>query len=174
MSKLSIAVASLALAIASLGAPSASQAQITPAPNTFTFSGPAVFITAGGPPISCTANFVMVVHAGGMIGAVTSFSLVGSPICGTLVGTALPWSVARIPPGSLPRFAISNIRITGLLGYCDKGTIHVSWVNAPHNMGYAETQGIMPGNFNGLPYPNGSCELDVELNLTSTGPFNVQ
>jgi hypothetical protein len=116
----------------------------------------------------------MVVLGGGMTGAITGFSLAGSPICSTLVGTALPWSVARITPGSLPRFAISNIRITGILGYCDKGTIHVSWVNAPHNMGYAVTQGVMPGNFNGLPYPNGSCKLDGELNLTSSGPFDVQ
>lgn len=172
MSKRRLVAPCLVLALAALGAPSA-QAQISPAPNSFTISGPATFARVGSPPISCTAQMNIAVHPGGMTGAVTAFNLTGSPVCGSVVGTALPWAVQRIPPGSIARFEINNIRITGVLGYCDRGTIRVAWDSWAPGTGYAETLGTMPGNFNGLPYPNGSCELDGTWTVTSGGPVTV-
>lgn len=172
MSKLPLAAPLAALAI--LAAPAASQAQISPAPNTFTISGPATFAMAGGPPFFCTATMTIAAFPGGMTGAVTAFNLNGSPFCSAVVGTALPWPVQRIPPGSMPRFEINNIRLTGVLGFCDKGAIRVAWDSTTlPGIGYAETLGTMPGNFNGMPYPTGSCELDGVWTVTSGGPVVV-
>lgn len=175
MSKLRLAAPCLALAIAALGAPTASVAQISPAPNTFTLEGPLTFTSAGGPPIVCNTQMVIDLYPGGMTGVVSRvYFLPGNLACVGLHPTALPWPVARIIPSSLPRFSISNIKIDNIMNsYCDNGMIYVVWVNAPHNMGHAITQGVMPGNWNGNPYPTGSCKLDGDLYLTSGGPINV-
>lgn len=173
MSKRRLVVPCLVLALAGVGASSA-QAQISPAPNTFTISGPAMFSTIGGPPISCTVTMGIAVSAGGMTGSVSSFNIAGSPFCSAIVGTALPWSVQRVHPGSMPMFEIRNVRITGVFGFCDKGTIRVAWDNTTlPGIGYADTVGTMPGNFNGLTYPAGGCELDGTWTVTSGGPVSV-
>lgn len=173
MSKLGLAASALALAV--LGGPGASLAQITPAPNTFTLAGPLSFTRPGAPPFTCNATMSVTFNAIGMTGSVTSFNLTaGSPFCAALAPVGLPWTAARITLGTLPRIAVSNIKLVAVLSYCDNGTINISWVNAPHNTGYVVTQGVMPGNFSGLPYPNGHCTLEGELHLTSAGPLDIQ
>lgn len=69
MSKLSIVTASFALAIASLGAPNASQAQISPAPHNFTLGGVLTFSTFGGPPVDCAITMTIAVEPSGLSGA---------------------------------------------------------------------------------------------------------
>ncbi|WP_313005373.1 hypothetical protein [Brevundimonas sp.] len=71
-------------------------------------------------------------------------------------------------------FEINNIRLTGIFGFCDKGTIRVAWDSTSlPGIGYAETVGTMPGNFSGMPYPTGSCELDGTWTVTVGGPVSV-
>jgi hypothetical protein len=74
----------------------------------------------------------------------------------------------------MPRFEINNIRLTGIFGFCDKGTIRVAWDSTTlPGIGYAETVGTMPGNFSGMPYPTGSCKLDGTWTVTVGGPVAV-
>jgi hypothetical protein len=170
MSKLSLALPCMAMALATLGTPTASQAQIIPAPSTFTISGPLLFTSVGGPPITCNVSMTINSHPGGMTGSVSSAAVTpGNFVCPGLFPRGLPWPVARTSTGSI---SISNIRLETIMSTYCTGTLHVSWGSNPLGTGSADT-GTMPGNFNGNPYPTGSCTLSGPMTVTSGGPVSV-
>jgi hypothetical protein len=150
----------------------AASAQITPNPTTFTVSGPVDFSQVGGGTINCNLTMSIVVNPGGMTGVVTSASLTpGNPLCAALATTTLPWTVNRIPPGTMGRFEVSNIRIVGVASWCDNGRIIVIWDN--WGTGYVETNGTMPGAAPPIPYPNATCTIEGTVYQTSGAPVAV-
>lgn len=173
MSKRRFVAPCLVLALGALAAPGA-QAQISPAPNTFTLSGVLTFTTPGGPPVPCNATLTINVSPGGMSGSVTNFTAApGHMFCGGLRGDRMPWPVVRLAPSPTPRFQISGVRLYGVFGYCDNGVMMVEWTGGSPGSGNVVTQGVMPGNWNGYPYPTGSCKLDGPMSVISGGPVSV-
>lgn len=175
MSKLRLAAPCLALSVAALlGAPSAPNAQISPAPHTFTLSGPLTFTQMGRPPVSCAITMTIAVDPGGLSGAVTNFtSAPGHLFCAGLASGNLPWPVVRLPPSPTPQLQISSVKIVGVFGFCDSGTLNVEWLGGSPGAASVTTQGVMPGNWNGNPYPAGYCALDGLMNVTAGGPVSV-
>ncbi|MNU45833.1 hypothetical protein D3C71_346830 [compost metagenome] len=170
MSKLRLAVPCLAMALAALGTPTASQAQIIPAPSTFTLSGPLVLTSVGGPPFTCNVNMTVNAFPGGMTGSVTSATMSsGSPFCAAVWMQGLSWPVTRTATGSL---LISNVEITNIQGVRCIGSLQVTWPSNPLGTGTANS-GTMPGNWNGNPYPTGSCTLSGPMTVTSGGPISI-
>ena len=173
MSKRRLVVPCLVQALAGVGASSA-QAQISPAPNTFTLGGTLTFTTFGGPPVPCNVTMTINIAPGGMSGSVTNFTATaGHLFCHSLRGDPTSWPVLRLAPSPTPRFQISGIRLYGLFAYCDNGVMNVEWTGGSPGSGNVVTQGVMPGTWNSNPYPAGYCKLDGPMSVISGGPVSV-
>lgn len=159
---------------ASALAPGAAVAQIAPNPTTFSVSGPVTFAQVSRPTLTCILNMTITVNPGGMTGAVVSATLSpGSPLCPAFATPAnLPWAVNRIPPGTMGRFDISNVRIDGVGSQCNNGRLIVAWDDA--GTGYLGTyNGTMPGFTPSVAYPDATCSITGAVSQISGPPITV-